>query len=343
MKNNLFILGILLFLAGFLIYSKINLPEKPAERQFFAMDTYMTFQVYGDGAEEAVEKAEDEIRRLESVLSVTEKGSEVYAINQQGGGTVSEDTRKLLERSEDIYQETDGLFDITIYPLMELWGFPTKNYHVPSETELQETLRLVDGSKILREVDQITLLPGQKLDFGGIAKGYAGDQVLKCLKAAGIENALISLGGNIGTLGVNEKKEPWVIGIRDPKGTPEEMIGSVRVSGKFVVTSGGYERYFEEDGNTYIHILDPKTGYPAKKDLISVTIVSEDGTLADAMSTSIYLMGLEAGTDYWRTHQEEFDMILVTEDERVYVTEGIAADFEGIKEFEILSPQKMSL
>lgn len=335
-KNNLFILGILLFLAGFLICSRLDLPKKAVERQFFAMDTYMTFKVYGDGAEEAAVKAEEEIRRLEALLSVTEEGSEVYALNRQGGGKISPDTRMLLERSKEIYEETDGLFDITIYPLLELWGFSSKTYHVPSETELQEALQLVDGSKILREGDQVTLLPRQKLDFGGIAKGYAADQVIKILKAAGVENALISLGGNIGTMGVNEKKEPWVIGIRDPKGTPEEMIGSVRVSGKFVVTSGGYERYFEEDGNRYIHILDPKTGYPAKKDLISVTIVSEDGTLADALSTSIYLMGLEAGTDYWRNHRDDFDMILVTEDEMIYVTEGIGKDFESTKGFEII-------
>lgn len=335
-KNNLFILGILLFLAGFLIYSRINLPEKAVERQFFAMDTYMTFKVYGTGAEEAAEKAENEIRRLEALFSVTEKESEVYAINHQGGGRISEDTLTLLKRSEEIYEETDGLFDVTICPLMELWGFPSKKYHVPSEAELQETLQLVDGSKILREGDQVTLSPGQKLDFGGIAKGYAADQAMKILKDAGVENALISLGGNIGALGVNEKKEPWVIGIRDPKGTPKEMIGSLRVSDKFVVTSGGYERYFEADGNTYIHILDPKTGYPAREDLISVTIVSEDGTLADAMSTSIYLMGLEEGTDYWRSHWEAFDMILVTEDETVYVTEGIGKDFESTKGFEII-------
>lgn len=300
------------------------------------MDTYITFKVYGIGAEEAAEKAEDEIRGLEALLSVTEKESEVYAINHQGGGRISKDTLTLLKRSEEIYEETDGLFDVTICPLMELWGFPSKKYHVPSEIELQEALQLVDGSKILREGDQVTLSPGQKLDFGGIAKGYAADQAMKILKDAGVENALISLGGNIGTLGVNEKKEPWVIGIRDPKGTSEEMIGSLRVSDKFVVTSGGYERYFEEDGNTYIHILDPKTGYPAKEDLISVTIVSEDGTLADALSTSIYLMGLEEGTDYWRSHREKFDMILVTEDETVYVTEGIGKDFESTKGFEII-------
>lgn len=335
-KNNLFIFGILLFLAGFLICEGKNPQDKAVERQFFAMDTYMTLKAYGAGAEEGIEKAEKEIRRLEAILSVTEKSSEVYDINEQGGGILSQDTQRLLNRSLELYQETDGLFDVTIYPLMELWGFSTKKYHVPSEAELQEILPLVDGAKIFVSENRIKLSAGQRLDFGGIGKGYAADQVMKILKEEGVENALISLGGNIGTLGVNEKKEPWVIGIRDPNGTGEEMIGSVRVSGKFVVTSGGYERYFEEDGKTYIHILDPKTGYPAEQGLISATIVSEDGTLADALSTAVYLMGLEKASAYWKEHREVFDMILVAEDGKVYVTQGIADDFESTVKFEVL-------
>lgn len=335
-KNNLFILGILLFLAGFLICEEKNPQDKAVERQFFAMDTYMTLKAYGAGAEEGIEKAEKEIRRLEAMLSVTEKDSEVYEINEQGGGILSQDTQRLLNRSLELYQETDGLFDITIYPLMELWGFSTKKYHVPSEAELQEILPLVDGAKIFVSENRVRLSAGQRLDFGGIAKGYAADRVMEILKANGVENALISLGGNIGTLGENEKKEAWNIGIRDPNGTGKEMIGSVRVSGKFVVTSGGYERYFEEAGERYIHILDPKTGYPAKDELLSVSIVSEDGTLADAMSTSMYLMGLEKASAYWKAHREAFDMILVTKEEKIYVTEGIAREFESEKQFEII-------
>lgn len=310
--------------------------EPSFETQLFAMDTYMTFSARGERSKEAVEAAAEEVRRLEKLFSVSDPSGEVYRLNEQGGGSLSEDTALLLKRGMKIFESTDGLFDVTVYLLMELWGFPTKEYRVPSEEELYQTLKLTGSQKISFDGERLLLSQGQKIDFGGIAKGYASDRVMEIYHSYGIENGMVSLGGNVYAIGTNGAKEPWNIGIRNPKGGANDVIGSIRVSGKAVVTSGGYERYFEQDGHRYIHILNPKTGLPAEGDLLSVTIVSEDGTLADAMSTAVYLMGNEKARDYWRTHGENFEMILITDQEKIYVTEGISEDFRSDKTYETI-------
>lgn len=331
------LIAIAVLVAGCIIQSVTGLGNQTCEKQLFAMDTYMTFEARGKHAEEAVDAAIEEVKRLDALLSTGSASSEVYGINSCGGGVVSEDTKVLLERSIEFYESTEGMFDITIYPLMELWGFTSKSYHVPTESELQDVLEYVDTAKIRFDGKKLELTEGQSIDFGGIAKGYTAAKVMEIFKEYGIENGMVSLGGNIQTIGENESKKPWNIGIRDPEGDVNDVLGAVKVSGKAVVTSGGYERYFEENGNTYIHILNPKTGQPADEDLVSVTIISEDGTLADAMSTSVYLMGLEKASDYWRDHAEKFQMILVTDDGSIYVTEGISESFNCTRDYDVIT------
>lgn len=332
------VLCILLFgiAAGILFQNNGILREPSFEKQIFAMDTYMTFRASGEKSKEAVEAAVSEIQRLDELLSATDPSSEVFRLNEQGGGVVSEDISILLERGMDFYETTGGLFDLTVYPLMELWGFPSGNYHVPSETEIQNTLKQIGFEKIFFDGKQLKLSEGQKIDFGAIAKGYASDRVIEIYRSFGIENGMVSLGGNIKTLGLNSSGQPWKIGIQSPWEKTGEIAASVRVTGKAVVTSGGYERFFEEQGTTYIHIMNPKTGFPAESDLSSVTIISEDGTLADALSTAIYLMGSEQGTAFWRKYGELFEMVLIDEQGKIYATEGIAGEFESRDACEIL-------
>ena len=327
----------LVIVLGCLIQALIKPADQVCKKQLFAMYTYMTFEARGENAETAVNAAIEEVKRLDALLSTGSASSEVYGVNLHGGGVVSEDVGVLLERSMEYYESTGGLFDITIYPLMELWGFPSKNYHVPSESELEEVLDLVDTAKIQYDGRKLILADGQKIDFGGIAKGYTAAKVIEIFQSYGIENGMISLGGNIQTLGENSEGKIWNIGIRDPKGDVNDSLGSVQVSGKAIVTSGGYERFFEEDGHTYIHILNPKNGQPADEDLISVTIISADGTLADAMSTSVYLMGLEKAEKYWREHKDAFDMILVTDDGSIFVTEGISESFRCTRDYQMIT------
>lgn len=308
-------------------------------KQLFAMDTVMSFTAYGKNCEEAVDAAVREVERLDELLSTGNMSSEVSGLNETGEGTISEDTVRLFQKSLDIYQATDGLFDFTVYPLMCLWGFPTKEYRVPEEEELKETLSLVDASKITMEKNKMHLGAGQQIDFGGIAKGYASDRVMEIYKEYGITSGMVSLGGNVQVLGKKPDNSAWRIGIRDPEGMPEEMAAVLEAENCAVVTSGGYERYFEEDGNTYIHILDPRTGYPVSGELASVTIISEDGALADALSTALYIMGTEDAASYWKADGSKFEMVLITRDGAVYATEGLKGRIETEREITIISKE----
>ncbi len=304
--------------------------NRTSENQLFAMDTLMSFTATGTRSEEAVDAAMKEIQRLDRLLSTGDAASEVSAVNMNGGGEVSEDTANVFTAAVQMYEETGGLFDFTIYPLIKLWGFPTKEYRVPPEAEIAQKLSLVDASKAELAGCLVKLGEGQEIDFGGIAKGYASARVMDIFHDYGITSGLVSLGGNIEALGSKPDGTPWRIGIQNPEGTQGTYLGVLEVTDKAVVTSGGYERYFEENGHTYIHIIDPRTGKPAESDLLSVTVVSEDGTLADGLSTSLFIMGLQDAQKFWREHldsESAFEMVLVDTGGKVYVSEGLAGSF----------------
>lgn len=174
-----------------------------------------------------------------------------------------------------------------------------------------------------------------QIDFGGIAKGYTSARIMDIFRACGIKSGLVNLGGNVQALGTKKDGSSWRVAVQDPQDT-DQYLGVLSIQDKAVITSGGYERYFEQDGRTYHHIIDPKTGYPVENGLISVSIVTADGTLADGLSTSVFIMGKEAATEYWRNHSDEFDMILMTDDREIYVTEGIADSFESEMDTKII-------
>ena len=255
-------------------------------RQFFAMDTVMSFTAYGERGEEAVEAAVQEVERLDALLSTGIAESEVSRINASGEGDLSEDTEKILSEGLTIWKQTGGLFDVTIYPLMQLWGFPTGNYHVPTKEELKQTMSLVDSSKVILDGNYVTLGEKQKMDLGGIAKGYTSNRIMEIFQEYGVTSAMVSLGGNVQTLGKKPDGTDWQVGIQNPDNVQGDLLGAVAVQDQAVITSGGYERYFEENGQTYIHILDPRTGCPAESGLASVTIVSSNAMLGVALSTS---------------------------------------------------------
>ncbi len=305
--------------------------DQVATKELFAMDTYMTLTAYGDKGEEAVDQATEEIKRLDKALSTGDEDSQVSKLNANGGGSLTEDTKYLLEKSVELYDSTGGLFDIAIYPVMEAWGFSSQDYKVPDKSELEDLLGLVDVSKIQYNEEEGTVKfeqEGMKIDFGGIAKGYTSSRIMKIYEEQGVTSGLVNLGGNVQALGEKPDGSKWKVGIQDPEGKID-YLGTLSIKNQAVITSGGYERYFEEDGKTYHHIIDPRTGYPADSGLLSVTIVSSDGTLADGLSTSLFIMGKDEAIKYWRDHSEEFDGILETEDGSLYVTEGIAEDFEA--------------
>lgn len=313
-----------------------SLMEKECVRQLFAMDTYMTFTAYGEHAEQAVNAAMEEVKRLDALLSIGIESSEVSRLNQEGILSVSEDTRELLKRSIEIYEKTDGVFDFTIYPLMKLWGFTDKAYHVAAEEELKEILPYINAGAVKLNGNEVSLGEGQKIDFGAIAKGYTSAKLMEIFRENGVTSAMVYLGGNVQTLGRKPDGSKWNIGIQNPSDSQGSTVLALHVEDQAVITSGGYERYFEEDGKTYIHILDPKTGYPAENDLISVSIVSSDGTLADALSTSLFLMGEEGAERFWRENKESFQMILITKDGKLHITEGLIPDVTCSEEYETI-------
>lgn len=312
-----------------------------AQKEVFAMDTYMTVTAYGEQAEAAADAAIKEIERLDALLSTGDENSEIAQVNQNGGGQLSEDSGYLLERAMELYHTTEGAFDIAIYPIMEAWGFTTQNYQVPLQETLEALLPLTDGSQITYQEETMEVAFGQKgmqIDFGGIAKGYTSARIMDIYREYGITSGMVNLGGNVQVFGSKTDGSDWRVAIQDPDHAGD-YIGIVEVQDKAVITSGGYERCFEQDGKSYHHIIDPSTGYPAENGLVSVSIVSPDGTLADGLSTALFVMGKDRALEYWRAHSEAFDAILLTEDDVIYVTEGIAQDFTSELTVEIVEKQ----
>lgn len=315
-----------------------DVSDEEASKDIFAMDTYMTVTAYGEQAQEAVDEAGAEIERLDNLLSTGNEESEIAKLNQSGSATLSEDAGYLVERALELNEETDGAFDIAIYPVMEAWGFPTQNYQVPSEDTLQSLLKLCDVSQITYDKDNRGISfnqEGIKIDLGGIAKGYTSSRIMEIYKENNISSGLVNLGGNVQALGTKTDGSKWRVAVQSPDDS-DDYLGVLSIEDKAVITSGGYERYFEQDGKNYHHIIDPATGYPAENGLTSVTIVSEDGTLADGLSTSLFIMGKDRAIEFWKAHSDEFDAIILTDDEKLYVTEGIQDDFSTEMDMEII-------
>lgn len=314
-----------IFLCLFLLSGCGAAGEAEASTRYLtAMDTVMTLTAYGPNRDRALEEAEAEIQRLDGLLSIGSDDSDISRLNREKSAVLSPDAASLLESALNLARDTQGVFDPTVYPLVKLWGFYDKDYQVPSRQELSQALAKVNYREVsLGEDGQASLGPGQQIDLGGIGKGYTSQRVTELLRQAGVTSAMVSLGGNIQCLGAKPDGSPWNIGIRDPFG--EELYAAVRVTDKAVITSGGYERYFEdpETGIIYRHILDPRTGFPAEKGLSSVSIVTSDGTLGDGLSTALYIMGLEKATCYWQAHREAFEAVFITDDGTLYATEGL--------------------
>lgn len=297
--------------------------NKLETHQIFAMDTVMDFAVYGGDTQGFFAAATQEINRLEALLSRTKAESDISRINGGGTITVSEETTKLLQDSLHYAQLTDGAFDMTVAPLVNAWGIHTETPKVLSQEEIGTLLPLVGSDHIHVDGTSVSLDAGCAIDLGGIAKGYASMRLADLFKVYNIKGGWVSLGGNVYTYGTKDGKAPWVVSIRDPN-SPAGAAAMVGLSNQFAVTSGGYQRYFTaEDGTVYQHILDPKTGAPARSDLLSVTIICADGTMADAYSTALYVMGTDGAAAFWRSHSSDFDMVLITADGKLLYTPGL--------------------
>ena len=311
--------------AAFLLTGCSGAPaQEPESATFFAMDTAMDFTVYGDAA--LLDEAETLIGSLEEQVSVTDEHSDIYAIDHTGSGSLSGNAAELMEQALELCRRTGGALDISVYPIVRAWGFTTGSYQIPDEETIQSLLPLVDYTQIQYDAATgvVTLPEGMEIDLGSVAKGYAGQLAAQMLRNSGVESALLNLGGNVQTVGTKLDGSPWQIGIKDPQGEDAMMVLSVE--DQAVVTSGGYERYFEQDGQTYWHVMDPSTGHPADSGLISVTIVGDEGVVCDGLSTALFVMGLEKAADLW-AQSCDFEAVFVTASGEVYITEGLRDRF----------------
>ena len=318
-----------------------------ATAQIFAMDTVMEVAAYGEHAEQAVKYTEKRIEELENRLSRTKADSLVSGLNRDGSiRHLTYDYWNLIARAKEYQDATNGAFDITIAPVMDAWGFTGDSFRVPEQSELDTLLKKVNSDAIQMlgsPSDSVTLGEGQAIDLGGIAKGYTSDCVEAVFYDHEIENGKISLGGNVFVLGGKPDGSDWRVGIKDPR-NESGLAAILSLRDAYAITSGGYERNFEENGKTYHHIIDPATGYPADSGLLSVTVVADangpdqewvlpgNGTMCDAFSTALFVMGEEQALDFWRNGGYDFDLVLVTEDGRVVITAGLADRFEEVKD-----------
>ena len=307
-------------------------------RTVYAMDTVMNLTVYGENAAAALESAEKELHTLdEKILSRTAEGSELYALNASNGETVTygadDALPALIETALAISDATNGAFDPTLAPVLDAWGFTKDERRVPSADELTELLSHTGCGKVRLERTAdgwaVTLLDGAQLDLGGIAKGYAADVLRAQLEKEGVTSAALDLGGDVFVMGSKPDGSGWRIAVKDPADT-ERFLGILTASDKFIVTSGVYERYFEENGVRYHHILDPKTGSPAESGLVSVTVLCENGAWADALSTACFVLGPDGALalrDDLADRGMGLELIFVTGDGRVLYTPGLSDTF----------------
>lgn len=305
------------------------------EETKFLLGTICTVTIYDHQSQAVLDKVFDRIKEIDDKMSANKDGSEIDLVAKAAGKNyikVSDDTFYVIEKGKYYSEKSGGVFDISIGPLVKLWGIGTDNARVPSKEEIDVKKSLVNYKDILlNEKEKSVMLKkeGMMLDLGGIAKGYAADEAARILKENNVKHAIINLGGNVVALNGNINGKPWNIGIQDPFNTRGAVAASIAVTNKTVVTSGIYERYFEVNGVRYHHILDPFTGYPMESGLASVTIVTDSSIDADAMTKKLFYSGAEKGLDLLKS-TPGVDAVFITKDKKVFATEGIKSSLKII-------------
>lgn len=299
-------------------------------KDIFALNTWVNIRIYtGKEGPDILDKAIKRIEEIENRMSVTIQDSDVSRINSNAGKQpvkVHDDTFEVIKKALEYAEISNGVFDITIYPIVKLWGITSEHPRVPTEAEIQDKLRFVDyRNVVLNEAEKTVYLkePGMGIDLGAIAKGYAADEVARILKEEGVVHALINMGGNVVAMGGKPNGQPWRIGVQDPRAEgARRHIAIIEVMDGSVVSSGDYERYFEEAGKRYHHIFDPSTGYPANSGLMATTVVAPNSIDADALSTTVFVMGVERGLELV-DKLEGIDALAITFDKKIYTSKGL--------------------
>lgn len=317
--------------------------ESKVSKSGYALGTLINLSAYGSKAQKAIDQAFNKLNDIDDIMSAFKEKSEISKISSKAGRDseqLSRETYFVVKKALEYSKILEGTFDPTIRPLVKLWGIGSKEEKIPTDNEIENAMKLVNyNDVILDESSQSVMLKheGQSLDVGGIAKGFAADEVRDIFFKNNIKSALIDLGGNIFALGKKNDNNLWKVGIQNPFKPRGEFLGILSVKDKSIVTSGNYERYFEKDGHRFHHIIDPKTGYPSKSQIISATIISNNSIDGDGLSTGIYILGIDKSLNIIESIKG-VDAILVTEDKKIYVTSGVNDIFVLTdEEFEIVS------
>lgn len=312
------------------------------EKEDFVLGTHGKIRVFADSeakGNEAIEKAFDRIVEIENRMSTSIEGSDINTINKNAGGEAVKaeaETISVIEKGIRYADITNGTFNIGIGSLIELWGIGKDWQKVPTGAEILQAKSHTDLSKLEMTENQVSIKdPEMRIDLGGIAKGYAVDEAARVLRENGINSGFVNMGGDVYALGSKPDGSPWNVGIQNPEIGVGGVIAKIELVDQSIVTSGDYERYFIENGQHYHHILDPETGYPSKNELNSVTIISEKAIDGDALSTAVFVMGLEEGLSFVEA-QENIEAVLVTKDKKVYTTSGMVDKVEILDESYVL-------
>ncbi|HHV93122.1 MAG TPA: FAD:protein FMN transferase [Firmicutes bacterium] len=325
-------MGLLVIAALGVVFTRPRTREAVSDTRVM-MDTSIEMRIYGSKRD--LEAAFRRVQELDNLMSRTRKGSDIYRVNQEAGRSwvkVSADTFYVIETALRFAELTGGLFDPTVTPLVELWGIGTENPQIPDQEAIDRAKALIDYRNV--ELDQAgrrvrLTQPGMGLDLGAIGKGYAADSVAQLLRERGVKSALLNLGGNVLVIGGKPDGSPWRIGIQDPFAARGTHVTVLEVRDISIVTSGPYERFFIRNGKRYHHILNPETGYPAETGLASVSIITPASTTADALSTSVFLLGVEKGLALLE-ELENVEGMLITNDRKVYLTSGLKGQVKSL-------------
>lgn len=306
------------------------------ESEIFCMGTNIIQRVYGSNARKTIKEVENEMKRLEASMNFYKASSEIGILNNCGFQKkvkLSREVFNIIKKAKYFSEISQGAFDISLAPVIELWGVFTKHERVPLEKEIKETLSLVNYNNLILDESENTVKfykENMQIDLGGIAKGYAADIAIKIYKQNNIRAAFINLGGNVMVFGEKPDNSNWSIGVQEPFKSRGDIIGVVNVSNESVVTSGNYVRYFEDKGVKYHHIIDPRTGYPADSNLMSVTVISQNSMEGDALSTAAFVLGDKEGMQFIKNYGAK--AIFITKDKKVKITSNMRQDFYLIED-----------
>lgn len=319
------------FLAALLIFifcgcSTKQVPKDPITKSDFMLNTFVTITIYDSQDMDLLDNSLALCREYENKLSRTIETSEVSEMNHRnpriGAVTVSEETAELIQKGLEYSSLSDGAFDITIEPVSSLWKFSGGSGIVPDAGELKKAVEQVDYRQVSVEGNQVSFQsPETRIELGAIAKGYIADRIKAYLQEQGVESAVINLGGNVLCIGERPDGSPFKIGLQKPFRNWSETIAVLNIQDQSMVTSGIYQRCFEQDGKFYHHILNPEDGYPYDNGLISVTIVSPKSVDGDGLSTACFSMGLEKGMALLDQIPDTYGYF-VTEDYQIHYSQG---------------------